>query len=144
MTMPSVSWGAAPGSSAADIQSGAGFVRNSLCVENIDKSVVWSPWGSSKMGNSASLELLCKGLNNFYRRAAGPPQMPRWLRAPATAARVHGCLDCGCRWILALSAAGPQGSEGRRTPQVVQYRAHNIRPDFGLLPVRRRAQTMLR
>lgn len=76
--MPGCAWGAYPGHTPADIQSGAGFVRNSLCVENIEKTVVWGAWGASRMGNTASLEILSKGINAFYRSLKSDGH-PRWL-----------------------------------------------------------------
>jgi aldehyde dehydrogenase (NAD(P)+) len=37
-------WGAAPGSTPTDIQSGNGFVHESLLLTDVVKSVVWGPW----------------------------------------------------------------------------------------------------
>lgn len=73
-------WGAFPGSTPADIQSGNGWVRNSLCIENIEKTVVWGAWGGSKMANGTAnrLEVLCKGLNVFYRELKKDGH-PKWF-----------------------------------------------------------------
>ena len=40
---PQLTWGAFPGNTAADIQSGTGHLNNSYMFDQIEKSVLWSP-----------------------------------------------------------------------------------------------------
>lgn len=64
--MPAATWGAYPGHGPEDIQSGVGVVRNSLLIENAEKTVTRGPWDSSMRHATTDFEVLVKGLNQFY------------------------------------------------------------------------------
>lgn len=57
---------------------------------------MWASWGASKMGNSASLEMVCKGLNTFYRRALCWVVRAVRMQACARAAHIHSMRDMMC------------------------------------------------
>lgn len=70
--MPAAAWGPYPGHTATDIQSGVGVVRNSLLIENAEKTVAWGRWGSTARMLTTNFETLCRGLSQFYACVLGP------------------------------------------------------------------------
>ena len=64
--MPAATWGPYPGHTPQDIQSGAGIVRNSLLIENVEKTVAWGRWGSTALMINTNFEMLCRGMSRFF------------------------------------------------------------------------------
>jgi hypothetical protein len=79
-------WGAYPGSTLQDVQSGIGFVRNALLVDQPQKSVMWAPFLTVKppwlVTHRRSLPALRRGAE-----FEADPGLWRVLKIVAAAAR---------------------------------------------------------
>lgn len=73
-------WGAAPGATPQDIQSGKGWVHNTFMLEGIEKAVIWAPLRAMPappwFPGHRTLDALAKEITSFEAS-------PSWLKLPA-------------------------------------------------------------
>ena len=91
-SLPALSWGAFPGQSPQDIQSGTGHVHNTLAFDHPEKSVLWGPFVYQPYPfwfcDHRNLEKTVKGTLNFI--AAGGARSTG--TGPMAVIKSLGCL----------------------------------------------------
>jgi acyl-CoA reductase-like NAD-dependent aldehyde dehydrogenase len=73
--LPDLAWGAFPGNTSEDIQSGQGFVHNSYFLQNPKKSVLYAPF---RIFPTPFWFVDHRNLTNFAKRAAELQLTPTW------------------------------------------------------------------
>lgn len=83
--VPRLTWGAHPGHTVQDIGSGIGQVRNSLMVDNVQKSVLRAPWRPAMKNlmhlSNCNMSSITENLGHFF----AAPSLPRLVCAAAAA-----------------------------------------------------------
>lgn len=78
-------WGAYPGSSLADIQSGTGWVHNTAMLEGIEKTVLWHPL---TVWPKPAYHLTQRNTNVLIRRMTALEERRSWAKVPGVVAAV--------------------------------------------------------
>ena len=82
-----LAWGAAPGHTLHDIGSGLGFVRNSLLVDNVAKSVLHVPWAPPMKNFLHADHCTAAALHRGLVALMARPGLLRFLRVALAAVR---------------------------------------------------------
>jgi aldehyde dehydrogenase (NAD(P)+) len=78
-------WGAYPGSSLTDVQSGIGWVHNTAMLEGIEKAVLWHPLTAWP---KPAYHLTHRTTNVLIRRMTALEERGSWTRVPGGVARL--------------------------------------------------------